>query len=102
MAVASPAAAGTVDPGVTPDTGTQKLPVLLAERGLAEVDRADVIERDVRAFLQEETPGIGFLGEEEGQTGSAEMRWVLDPIDGTANFVRGLPLCRVARPRAGR
>ncbi|NJP34882.1 inositol monophosphatase family protein [Micromonospora thermarum] len=54
------------------------------------------IERDVRAFLQAETPEIGFLGEEEGQTGSAEMRWVLDPIDGTANFVRGLPMCAVS------
>ncbi|MEW2385433.1 inositol monophosphatase family protein [Micromonospora sp. NPDC047707] len=54
------------------------------------------IERDVRAFLREETPEIGFLGEEEGQTGSAEMRWVLDPIDGTANFIRGLPMCAVS------
>lgn len=54
------------------------------------------IERQVRAFLQDETPQIGFLGEEEGPTDAAELRWVLDPIDGTANFVRGLPLCAVS------
>lgn len=54
------------------------------------------IERDVRAFLIAETPDIGFLGEEEGTTGSTEMQWVLDPIDGTANFVRGLPMCAVS------
>ncbi|MGK5443246.1 inositol monophosphatase family protein [Micromonospora sp. URMC 105] len=60
----------------------------------SELDYA--IERDMRAFLSTETPEIGFLGEEEGHTGSAEMQWVLDPIDGTANFVRGLPLCAVS------
>ncbi|MEH0980893.1 inositol monophosphatase family protein [Micromonospora sp. CPCC 205556] len=60
----------------------------------SEMDYA--IERDMRAFLGAETPEIGFLGEEEGRTGSAEMQWVLDPIDGTANFVRGLPLCAVS------
>ncbi|MCI4064505.1 inositol monophosphatase family protein [Micromonospora sp. R77] len=54
------------------------------------------IERQTRAFLQAETPEIGFLGEEDGPTGAIELRWVLDPIDGTANFVRGLPLCAVS------
>ncbi|WP_433285553.1 inositol monophosphatase family protein [Micromonospora sp. CA-244673] len=60
----------------------------------SELDYA--IEREVRAFLVTETPEIGFLGEEEGRVGSAEMQWVLDPIDGTANFVRGLPMCGVS------
>ncbi|MEU6020559.1 inositol monophosphatase family protein [Micromonospora sp. NPDC047134] len=60
----------------------------------SELDYA--IERDVRAFLSTETPGIGFLGEEEGLTGSASWRWILDPIDGTSNYVRGLPLCAVS------
>ncbi|MBM0236875.1 inositol monophosphatase [Micromonospora sp. ATA32] len=65
------------------------------DRDLAsELDYA--IERDVRAFLAAETPEIGFLGEEEGAAGSAEMQWVLDPIDGTTNFVRGLPMCAVS------
>lgn len=40
-------------------------------------------------------PGSGFLGEGEGKSGdqSSELSWSLDPIDGTANFVHGIPLC---------
>ncbi|PWR13934.1 inositol monophosphatase [Micromonospora sicca] len=60
----------------------------------SELDYA--IERELRGFLITETPEIGFLGEEEGPVGKAEMQWVLDPIDGTANFVHGLPLCAVS------
>lgn len=54
------------------------------------------IEREVRAFLRDATPEIGFLGEEDGVQGTGDMQWVLDPIDGTVNFVRGLPLCAVS------
>ncbi|MBE1486761.1 inositol monophosphatase family protein [Plantactinospora soyae] len=54
------------------------------------------IERELRALLRDLTPEIGFLGEEEGSSGSGELRWSLDPIDGTANFVRRLPLCGVS------
>jgi myo-inositol-1(or 4)-monophosphatase len=54
------------------------------------------IEREVRRALRDRTPGIGFLGEEEGQAQEAETTWVLDPIDGTANFLRDIPLCGVA------
>ena len=57
------------------------------------------IEREIRAYLAEETPDIGFIGEEEGRSdaaaGSAYV-WGLDPIDGTANFVHGVPLCGVS------
>jgi myo-inositol-1(or 4)-monophosphatase len=54
------------------------------------------IERQVREHLQQVTPGIGFLGEEEGQHGPADHSWILDPIDGTANFLRRLPLCGIS------
>nr|WP_238350600.1 inositol monophosphatase family protein [Kribbella shirazensis] len=62
----------------------------------SEVDYA--VEKELRAFLAEETPDIGFLGEEEGRSVGRrdELLWVLDPIDGTANFVRGLPLVAVS------
>ncbi len=43
------------------------------------------IERMIRKFLTKTTPTIGFLGEEEGRE-NTPTRWVLDPIDGTANF----------------
>ncbi|NRQ31469.1 inositol monophosphatase [Nonomuraea sp. NN258] len=57
-----------------------------------EVDYA--VERAVREFLAQETPEIGFLGEEEGVAHSGDgLLWALDPVDGTANFLHGIPLC---------
>ncbi|QFZ16890.1 inositol monophosphatase family protein [Saccharothrix syringae] len=57
------------------------------------------IEQDVRTYLAEATPEIGFIGEEGGASGQAadsEYVWALDPIDGTSNFVHGVPLCGVS------
>jgi myo-inositol-1(or 4)-monophosphatase len=55
------------------------------------------IERRVRAHLDEETPEIPFLGEEEGGAGlMSDAVWVLDPIDGTANYADGSPLCSIS------
>ncbi|ESZ73093.1 inositol phosphatase [Mesorhizobium sp. L103C105A0] len=48
------------------------------------------VEEHIRATLAEAFPQDGFLGEEGGGIGSARM-WVVDPIDGTANFMRGIP-----------
>jgi myo-inositol-1(or 4)-monophosphatase len=60
-----------------------------------ELDHA--IEQQVRLLLRDRTPDIGFLGEEEGAVpATGSYTWVLDPIDGTANFVHGLPLCAVS------
>jgi histidinol-phosphatase len=57
------------------------------------VSEADVeIERRLRQLIGERHPGDGVLGEELGETGSRQRRWVLDPIDGTSNFVAGRPL----------
>ena len=54
------------------------------------------VERETREFLTAAAPHIGFFGEENGRQGNADLYWVLDPVDGTANFVRGLPLCAVS------
>ncbi|GAA3436955.1 fructose-1,6-bisphosphatase/inositol monophosphatase family enzyme [Kutzneria kofuensis] len=54
------------------------------------------IERLVRDHLREHTPDVGFIGEETGATGNLDVYWVLDPVDGTVNFVHGIPLCAVA------
>jgi len=57
------------------------------------------IERDIRAYLAEVTPEIGFMGEEEGfsdQAADSDRVWALDPIDGTSNFVHGVPLSGVS------
>jgi myo-inositol-1(or 4)-monophosphatase len=49
------------------------------------------VESLIRTRLVEAFPEDGFLGEESGG-GAAERCWVVDPIDGTNNFLRGLPL----------
>lgn len=57
------------------------------------VSEADVaVEQRLRELIRKERPGDGVQGEELGETGSPERRWVLDPIDGTSNFVARRPL----------
>jgi myo-inositol-1(or 4)-monophosphatase len=61
----------------------------------SEVDYA--VEDDLRTFLAKETPEIGFLGEEHGGAdASTATAWILDPVDGTANYLHGLPLYAVS------
>lgn len=55
---------------------------------LTETDAA--VERHLRTQIAAAFPGDGFVGEETGGA-EAEVTWVVDPIDGTANFARGLP-----------
>ncbi|MCH7230563.1 inositol monophosphatase [Glycomyces sp. L485] len=52
------------------------------------------VEDRLREHLAEATPDIPMLGEERGVTGDtgSDYEWVLDPIDGTVNFVHGLPM----------
>jgi histidinol-phosphatase len=57
---------------------------------VTEADRA--VEKELRRILREERPDDAILGEEEGAAGSGARRWLLDPIDGTRNYVRGIPV----------
>ena len=58
---------------------------------VTEADRA--IEAMARALLRERQPTLGVLGEEQGEVGGAVgTRLIIDPIDGTRNFVRGIPV----------
>jgi histidinol-phosphatase len=57
---------------------------------VTEVDEA--VERAIRATLERERPDDGIVGEEFGARGGAERRWIIDPIDGTKNFIRGIPV----------
>lgn len=57
---------------------------------VTEADRA--VEQALRAELAQARPADGILGEEFGSEGGAHRRWVLDPIDGTKNYVRGVPV----------
>lgn len=59
-------------------------PVTIADRSAEDLLRRRILER---------FPDDGVLGEEHGETpGRSGLRWILDPIDGTASFVRGVPL----------
>ena len=58
---------------------------------VTEADRA--IERLLRDRIHNLYPDHGFVGEEYGdEEGAAGIRWYIDPIDGTHNFIRGIPL----------
>jgi myo-inositol-1(or 4)-monophosphatase len=73
----------------TPDEITVK-----ADRDFAS-DIDYQIEREVRTYLRDATPNIGFLGEEEGalDVDPRHEYWVFDPVDGTSNLIHGLPIC---------
>ena len=59
---------------------------------VTEIDRNT--ETAITSVLRDATPGFGIYGEEHGISGptDVEYTWVIDPIDGTTNFVRGVPV----------
>jgi histidinol-phosphatase len=57
---------------------------------VTEADRA--VERALRKRIGEERPGDGVVGEELGGDEERGSRWILDPIDGTKNYLRGVPV----------
>lgn len=57
---------------------------------VTDADRA--VERAVRERLAAVRPDDAVLGEEYGAAGDSPRQWVIDPIDGTHNFVRGVPV----------
>ena len=58
-------------------------PVTQADRGA---------EQAIREVLGRAFPDVGFLGEEFGAVGDQRRRWIIDPIDGTKNFIRRMPV----------
>jgi histidinol-phosphatase len=65
------------------ETKPDLTPVTEADRG---------VERELRARIEAARPGDAVVGEEFGSSGESPRRWYLDPIDGTKNFVRGVPV----------
>jgi histidinol-phosphatase len=55
-------------------------------------DADKATEAAIRQLISTERPDDAFLGEESGVTGDSPRRWIVDPIDGTKNFVRGVPV----------
>ncbi|WP_318244742.1 inositol monophosphatase family protein [Microbacterium pullorum] len=57
------------------------------------VTEADLAtERVIRGLLESERPDDGILGEEFGTSGDSRRQWIIDPIDGTANYLKGIPM----------
>jgi myo-inositol-1(or 4)-monophosphatase len=48
-------------------------------------------EAAIRAVIGRRRPDDAIIGEEGGETGEGELRWVVDPLDGTVNFLFGIP-----------
>ncbi|RIH89561.1 inositol monophosphatase family protein [Calidithermus roseus] len=48
-------------------------------------------EAAIRALIEQRHPGHVVLGEEGGQEGEGEYRWIVDPLDGTVNYAHGFP-----------
>src|ERR1700761_4460146 len=67
----------------------------VSKKGPADfVSSADIAaEKTIRAELGKARPDFGFLMEESGKSGpqNATSRWIVDPLDGTTNFLHGLP-----------
>jgi histidinol-phosphatase len=57
---------------------------------VTEADRE--VEAELRRMLGGERSGDAVLGEEGGAAGTGARRWILDPIDGTRNYARGIPV----------
>ena len=82
--LAGDVALGYFRTGVAVDLKADGSPVTVADR---------TAEERARAWIGARFPADGVLGEEFGLTRpDARRRWVLDPIDGTKSFVRGVPL----------
>ncbi len=69
---------------------------------VTELDRA--CEQLIRTEIQRRYPGDAVLGEESGQTGTGDVVWIIDPIDGTSNLLHGIPhyAISIARSVKGR
>ncbi len=70
--------------GVQIETKSDNTPVTIADRES---------EATIRAIIRQHYPTHSIIGEEEGATnGDPDFRWIIDPLDGTKSFVRGVPL----------
>jgi myo-inositol-1(or 4)-monophosphatase len=61
---------------------------------VSEIDQ--MAERDIIETIRRTHPDHGFLGEESGRSGGDEFVWIIDPLDGTTNFLHGFPVFAVS------
>lgn len=56
---------------------------------VTDVDRQ--VEKEIIGIIHKAYPNHGFLGEEGGEVSGDDYKWIIDPIDGTRNFIHGFP-----------
>jgi histidinol-phosphatase len=79
--------------------------VVSTKPDMTPVSQADQdVERLLREHIAEHRPGHAVVGEEFGASEAAEWTWIIDPIDSTKNYVRGIPVFAtlIGLARAGR
>ncbi len=90
IAVKAARRAGNIINRASTDLSHVKVQAKSANDFVTEVDRA--AEATIIDVLHEAYPGHGILAEETGSTGPAsEYQWIIDPLDGTTNFIHGFP-----------
>jgi histidinol-phosphatase len=66
---------------------------VMSKPDLTPVTEADLaVEEGIRRTLSRVRSRDAIVGEEQGSTGHSQRQWIVDPIDGTSNFVRGVPV----------
>lgn len=88
--------------GVIRSTREKSLPLwgkveVQSQKSASTTDVVTKVDFEIEEYLTSEfakiDSSISFVGEEHGGDRSASRHWLVDPIDGTAHFVRGLPFC---------
>ncbi len=74
---------GYFQTGLRPDFKSDDSPVTAADREA---------ERLIRSRIEARYPDHAIVGEEFGESSGSSHRWIIDPIDGTRSFVRGIPM----------
>lgn len=74
--------------------GSLKIATKAHNEFVTEIDH--LAEREIMATIHKGYPDHGFLAEESGRSGKDDYLWIIDPLDGTTNFIHGFPVFAVS------
>jgi myo-inositol-1(or 4)-monophosphatase len=89
IAIRAARRAGNIIVRATRDLDVVAVKEKAANDFVSEVDRE--AEQAIIRTLRDAYPGHAILAEESGESGRSEYRWIIDPLDGTTNFLHGFP-----------
>src|SRR5262245_52162030 len=89
IAIEAARAAGTIITRAMKRMDTVKIAEKSHNDFVTEVDQR--VEQEIISIVRKAYPTHGFLGEEGGEIEGDEYQWIIDPIDGTRNFIHGFP-----------